>query len=188
MKRASLILLMGVFFMMPQRVFSGEHGKFAVFAGGCFWCMQPPYDSLDGVLSTTVGYTGGTMPAPSYEDVSTGRTGHVEAVRIEYDPQKVSYRDLLKIFFRSIDPTDPGGQFVDRGSQYETAIFYADEGQKHEAEAAKKELEASGRFKKPVATRILPAAPFYPAEAEHQQYYKTHSLRYKLYKAGSGRE
>ena len=162
--------------------------RMAVFAGGCFWCMQPPYDSMEGVVSTTVGYTGGKLPAPSYEEVSEGITGHVEAVRIEYDPSRVAYRDLLSLFWRSIDPTDPGGQFADQGTQYHTAIFYTDEEQRLEAEASRNKLQASGRFKKPIVVAIRPASAFYPAEAEHQKYYKSHEIRYKMYHAGSGRE
>lgn len=161
--------------------------KSAVFAGGCFWCMQPPYDQLDGVISSTVGYTGGDKPSPTYEEVSSGTTGHVEAIRIVFDPAKTSYRELLRIFWQSIDPTDPGGQFADKGSQYLTAIFYEDEEQKKEAEDSKRELVSSARFKRPIATAILPAKPFYPAEDYHQQYYKKNAIHYKLYRSGSGR-
>jgi methionine-S-sulfoxide reductase len=162
--------------------------KTATFAGGCFWCMQPPYDQLPGVVSTTVGYTGGFKPYPTYEEVSSGQTGHLEAVRIVYDPAKVDYNDLLRIFWQSIDPTDPGGQFADQGSQYHTAIFYHDEEQRKLAEASKAELAASGRFKKPIVVPILLAKPFYPAEDHHQKYYRKSTIHYKMYKAGSGRE
>lgn len=171
-----------------QALSSPGHTRVAIFAGGCFWCMQPPYDGMDGVIATTVGYTGGQTPNPSYEDVSSGRTGHVEAVRIEYDPDRVSYRDLLDLFWRSIDPTDPGGQFADQGSQYHTFIFYTDEPQRQEAEDSKTALQRSGRFKKPVVTQIRPVSAFYPAGEEHQKYYKSHALHYKTYRAGSGRE
>ncbi|MBF0569575.1 MAG: peptide-methionine (S)-S-oxide reductase MsrA [Candidatus Omnitrophica bacterium] len=160
----------------------------ATFAGGCFWCMQPPFAQLEGVVSTTVGYTGGDKPDPTYEEVSSGTTGHVEAIQVVYDPNKVSYDVLLGLFWRSIDPTDPRGQFADQGSQYRTAIFYQDEEQRRLAEESKKLLTGSGRFRKPIATAILPAKPFYPAEEYHQQYYRTHSIQYKLYKKGSGRE
>jgi len=162
--------------------------KKAIFAGGCFWCMQPSFDRLPGVVSTTVGYTGGSTPNPTYEEVSSGSTGHLEAVEVDYDPSKVTYDELLRAFWLSIDPTDAGGQFADKGSQYKTAIFYHDEDQKRLAEASKKELASSGRFHKPIATAILPAQPFYPAEEYHQKYYLKNVLHYNLYKKGSGRE
>ena len=162
--------------------------KKAIFAGGCFWCMQPSFDRLKGVLATTVGYTGGHSANPSYEEVSSGRTGHLEAVEVEYDPARVSYKELLRAFWLSVDPTDPGGQFADQGSQYKTAIFYSDEEQRGLAEESKKELAVSSRFKSPIVTAILPAAPFYPAEEYHQNYYQKNVLHYKLYKKGSGRE
>lgn len=159
----------------------------ATFAGGCFWCMEPPYDELPGIISTTVGYTGGQVPNPTYEEVSSGTTGHREAVQIVFDSTKVSYRQLLEVFWRNIDPTDPFGQFADKGSQYKTAVFYHNEKQKQLAIQAKQELEASGKFDKPVATDILPAREFYPAEEYHQNFYKNHPLRYDSYKVGSGR-
>ncbi|NIS17647.1 MAG: peptide-methionine (S)-S-oxide reductase MsrA, partial [Phycisphaerae bacterium] len=159
----------------------------ATFAGGCFWCMEPPYDDLDGVISTTVGYTGGEKPNPTYEEVSTGRIGHAEAVQIVFDSTKISYWDLLQVFWRNIDPTDPYGQFADKGSQYRTAIFYHDEKQKELAEKSKKELEASEKFDSPIVTEIVPASEFHPAEDYHQEFYKNHPLRYNSYKVGSGR-
>lgn len=159
----------------------------ATFAGGCFWCMEPPYDDLEGIISTTVGYTGGEKPNPTYEEVSTGRTGHAEAVEIVFDSTKIGYWDLLQVFWRNIDPTDPYGQFADKGSQYRTAIFYHDEKQKELAEKSKRELEASGKFDSPIVTEIVPAAEFYPAEEYHQDFYKNHPLRYNSYKIGSGR-
>lgn len=159
----------------------------AIFAGGCFWCMQPPYDQLPGVVSTVAGYTGGTIPDPTYEQVSSGTTGHVEAIQVVFDPAKTPYRELLRVFWRSIDPTDNGGQFADQGSQYKPAIFFFTGEQQAEAEASKIELGASGRFKKPVVTAILPAKEFYPAEGYHQKYYQKNSLHYNAYKAGSGR-
>ena len=162
--------------------------KKATFAGGCFWCMQPSFDRLSGVISTTVGYTGGSVPNPTYEQVSSGRTGHLEAVEVVYDSSKVAYEELLRAFWLSIDPTDAGGQFADQGSQYKTAIYYHDEDQKLLAEASKKELASSGRFHKPIATAILPAQPFYPAEEYHQKYYQKNVLHYNAYKKGSGRE
>jgi peptide methionine sulfoxide reductase msrA/msrB len=162
--------------------------KRAVFAGGCFWCMQPSFDRVAGVVSTTVGYTGGEKPAPSYEEVSSGQTGHVEAIEVFYDPLKVSYSQLLDVFWKSIDPTDPGGQFADQGSQYKTAVFYADEDEKHMALASRDSLAASGKFKDPLMTQVLALKPFYPAEEYHQHYYLKNVLHYKMYKKGSGRE
>ena len=161
--------------------------KKAVFAGGCFWCLQPGFDHTPGVIATTVGYTGGQVPSPTYEQVGTGSTGHVEAIEVVYDPAVVAYEKLVGIFWRSIDPTDDGGQFADRGSQYRTAIFFADEQQKRLAEEAVHRLSASGKFSKPVMTRVLPAAVFYPAEEYHQKYYLKQSGRYNDYKNGSGR-
>jgi len=159
----------------------------ATFAGGCFWCMQPPYDDLPGVISTTVGYTGGTKVNPTYEEVSSGTTGHAETVEIVFDSTKISYVDLLKVFWQNIDPTNAEGQFADLGSQYRTAIFYHDEKQKEQAIKSKMELNASGKFDKPIVTEIVPAGTFYPAEEYHQQFYKHHPLRYNGYKIGSGR-
>lgn len=161
--------------------------QIATFAGGCFWCMQPPYDDLPGVISTTVGYTGGTKVNPTYEEVSSGTTGHAEAVQIVFDSTKISYARLLQVFWKNIDPTNANGQFADWGSQYRTAIFYHNEKQKEEAVHSKQELSASAKFDKPIVTEILPAGIFYPAEEYHQQFYKHHPLRYNGYKIGSGR-
>jgi peptide methionine sulfoxide reductase msrA/msrB len=160
----------------------------AIFAGGCFWCMEPPFEKTDGVIEVISGYTGGHKDNPTYQEVSAGTTGHVEAVEIVYDPSKVSYAKLLDIFWRQIDPTDPGGQFVDRGAQYRSAIFYLNGEQRRLAEESRKNLEKSGRFKKPVVTEILPASRFYPAEEYHQDYYKKNPIRYKLYRYNSGRD
>ena len=160
----------------------------AIFAGGCFWCMEPPFDKLDGVVSTTSGYTGGQAANPTYEAVSSGRTGHAEAVRIEYDPKKISYERLLEVFWPNIDPTDAGGQFCDRGSQYRAAIFYRDEPQRQAAERARAALEANKPFAQPIVTEIVPAAAFYPAEDYHQDYYMKNPLRYKFYRTGCGRD
>ena len=140
----------------------------AIFAGGCFWCMEPPFDALTGVLATTSGYTGGTVVNPSYEQVSAGRTGHLEAVKVEYDPKRVTYAQLLEVFWRNVDPTDAGGQFCDRGPQYATAIFTSGDEQLAEATAAKEKLAASHVLKEPVVTPIRPAGPFYAAEDYHQ--------------------
>jgi len=160
----------------------------ATFAGGCFWCMEPPYDKLEGVVSTTVGYTGGAQPDPTYEQVARGATGHAEAVRVVYDPDRIGYSKLLEVFWRNIDPLDPGGQFCDRGAQYRTAIFYHDPEQERLARASKRELEASGRFEQPIVTEIEPAREFYPAEDYHQDYYRKRSWRYKFYRFACGRD
>ena len=167
---------------------SGKTGlQKATFAGGCFWCMQPPYDGLPGVISTTVGYTGGHKKNPSYEEVSTGKTGHAEAVHILFDPAKTSYAELLQTFWHNIEPTNVFGQFGDVGSQYRTVIFYHNEEQKQLALKSKQELEASGKFDRPIATKIKPAGEFYPAEDYHQEFYRKNPLRYNNYKIGSGR-
>jgi peptide-methionine (S)-S-oxide reductase len=158
----------------------------ATFAGGCFWCMQPPFDKTPGVISTTAGYTGGTKVDPTYEEVSDGGTGHAESVEVTYDPSKVTYQQLLDIYWHNVDPLDPGGQFCDRGNQYRTAIFYHDDEQKRLAEASKQAL--TKRFDQPIATEIVPAGPFYPAEDYHQEYYKKNPIRYKFYRWNCGRD
>lgn len=160
----------------------------ATFAGGCFWCMEPPFDGLDGVVSTTSGYTGGQTKNPSYEEVSSGVTGHAEAVQIAFDPTQISYEELLEVFWRNIDPLTPNAQFCDHGSQYRTAIFYHDDEQQRLAEASKKALERSGRFTKPIVTEIVPAGEFYKAEDYHQDYYQKNPLRYKFYRYQCGRD
>jgi peptide methionine sulfoxide reductase msrA/msrB len=160
----------------------------AIVAGGCFWCMEPPYEKHDGVKEVVSGYTGGQKENPTYKEVSAGKTGHYEAVEITYDPSKISYDEILWIFWRQIDPTDDGGSFVDRGSQYRSAIFYLNDEQKAVAQRQKAELGNSGRFKKPIATMILPAGKFYRAEEYHQDYYKKSPIRYKIYRGGSGRD
>ncbi|GAB3066364.1 peptide-methionine (S)-S-oxide reductase MsrA [Virgibacillus ainsalahensis] len=162
--------------------------EIATFAGGCFWCMVEPFDERPGVISIVSGYTGGTVENPTYEEVCSNSTGHVEAVQITYDPSIMSYKQLVSTFWQQIDPTDPGGQFNDRGESYQTAIFYHNEEQKKIAEKSKEELGASRKFSKPIVTEILPAKPFYVAEDEHQDYYKKQSFHYRLYKKGSGRE
>jgi peptide methionine sulfoxide reductase msrA/msrB len=160
----------------------------ATFAGGCFWCIEADFEKVPGVVKVISGYTGGDQVDPTYEEVSSGRTNHLEAVQVYYDPSTVAYEELLDIFWRHIDPTDEGGQFVDRGSQYCTAIFYHNEEQKGSAQRSKKDLAASGRFDKPIATEIREFEAFYEAEAYHQDYYKNNPLRYKLYRRGSGRD
>ena len=172
---------------MENKSVKSENIQTAIFAGGCFWCMEPPYDELPGIISTVVGYTGGEVKNPTYEEVSSGTTGHAEAVKIEFDSTKISYSELLRVFWRNIDPTNPFGQFADRGSQYRTAIFYMDEKQKQAALQSKKELEESGKFKDPIVTQIVKAEVFYAAEEYHQEYYKKNSFHYNSYKVGSGR-
>lgn len=166
---------------------SAARYKTAVFGGGCFWCMEPPFTQLPGVIQVTAGYSGGEEESPTYREVSAGRTSHLEAVQVVYDPGKISYRQLLDTYWRSIDPTDPGGQFADRGNHYRTAIFYNNEEEKAIAEASRGALAASGIFDAPLVTAILPAKPFYPAEEYHQGYYKKNAAHYGAYKVGSGR-
>jgi peptide methionine sulfoxide reductase msrA/msrB len=165
---------------------SPSHLQTATFAGGCFWCTEADFAKRDGVIEVISGYTGGQKANPTYEEVCSGRTGHYEAVQIRFNPEKISYNQLLDLFWRSVDPTDAGGQFVDRGSQYRPAIFYHDAEQNRLAEASKAALDASGRFAKPIAVAILPAQIFYPAEDYHQKYFKTCPLRYQSYRSNSG--
>ncbi len=171
----------------PMKTVSGNT-ETAVFAGGCFWCTESDFEKVDGVIDAVSGYTGGHVKNPTYKQVSAGGTGHVEAVKVIYDPSAVSYEKLLWVFWRTEDPTDAGGQFVDRGDQYASAIFYANEKQKRLAEASKRELEKTGPFDKPIVTKIRPLGPFYPAEAYHQDYYKKNPIRYHWYRSGSGRD
>ena len=160
----------------------------ATFAGGCFWCVESDFEKVEGVIEVISGYTGGHKDNPTYEEVSRGDTGHAEAVQVLYDPEQVSYQKLLEVFWRHVDPTDPGGQFVDRGSQYRAAIFYHDDEQRRMAEESKKALEESGRFSKPIVVEIVPAGKFFRAEEYHQDYYQNHPLRYKYYRWNSGRD
>lgn len=160
----------------------------ATFAGGCFWCMVGPFERLPGIIEILAGYTGGEKESPTYKEVCAGETGHYEAVQMTFDPQYTSYKELLEVFWQQIDPTDPGGQFFDRGQSYQTAIFYHNQQQKEIAEASKEELQTSGRFNKPIVTAILPAGIFYTAEEYHQDYHKKNPLHYESYKMGSGRE
>lgn len=162
--------------------------KLATFAGGCFWCMVPPFDGLKGVKEAVSGYIGGHKENPTYEEVCKGTTGHYEAVQITFDPSHISYKELLDTFWKSIDPVDEGGQFYDRGQQYATAIFYHDKEQKKEAEESKKALDESGKFKKPIATSILKADKFYPAEDYHQDFHRKNPEHYERYKVSSGRD
>lgn len=181
------ILTALILLMVSMNINAQDKYEQAVFAGGCFWCMEPAFQNTDGVIDVVSGYTGGASEGPTYEEVSSGRTGHYEAIQVTYDPSKAKYAQLLDIFWSQIDPTDAGGQFADRGSQYKTAIFYTTPEQKRIAEASKKALEASGKFDKSVATEILEASEFYPAEEYHQDYYQKEPAHYKVYKEASGR-
>ena len=160
----------------------------ATFAGGCFWCIEAPFDQVEGVVEAVSGYTGGERENPTYKEVSNGATRHIESVLVTFDPETVSYSQLLDIYWRQFDPTDAGGSFYDRGHQYTSAIFYHDEEQRALAEASKRALDASGRFDKPIVTPIRPATSFYPAEDYHQDYYLKNSRHYKRYRRGSGRD
>ena len=170
--------------MMEQ----SENTRTAVFAGGCFWCTESDFEKVNGVIEVLSGYTGGHDDHPVYKEVSAGRTGHVESVQVIYDPTRITYEELLDVFWHHVDPTDPGGQFVDRGSQYRSVIFYANEKERQLAEASKKRLADSGPFTKPIVTDILPLGPFYKAEDYHQDYHKRNPIRYKWYRSGSGRD
>lgn len=185
--RLTLCISITVLIAMTTSMNSAPYEK-ATFAGGCFWCMEGPFEQLDGVVDVISGYTGGHVENPSYEDVCSGKTGHYEAVEVTYDPSKVSYEALLDVFWRQIDPTDPGGQFADRGPQYRTAIFFHSDEQKRLAELSKKVLDGSGIFDRPVVTEIKSATIFYEAEDYHQGYYRTCPIQYKSYRSGSGRE
>lgn len=160
----------------------------AILAGGCFWCMEPPYRKLPGIIDVVSGYTGGEVPEPSYEQVCSGRTGHTEAIKVVFDPAQVSYAEILEVFWQQIDPTDPGGQFADRGNQYRSGIYPLNEKQRKIAEESKRKLSESGRFDAPIVTEIVRATAFYPAEGHHQDYARKNSFRYSLYRAGSGRD
>jgi peptide methionine sulfoxide reductase msrA/msrB len=200
--RNMLIIAIALLFILIgcQRANSAQQGegnqmskdestfKVATFAGGCFWCTESDFEKVPGVVKVISGYTGGHKDNPTYEEVSSGSTGHVEAVQVYYDPTKVTYTELLDYFWRHIDPTDSGGQFVDRGSQYRSVIFYHDEEQKKLAEKSKEELSKSGKFDKPIVTEILKFTKFYPAEEYHQDYYKKNPIRYRYYRFASGRD
>ncbi len=187
----SLIVLAGLIFTGAAQ--AGENKTMtlqtakATFAGGCFWCMEPPYDKLDGVISTTSGYTGGHLENPTYEEVSSGSTGHAEAIQIEYDPARISYAELLKVFWPNIDPTAKDAQFCDHGSQYRSAIFYHDDEQRRLAEESKQALIKSKKFAA-IHTEIEPLSTFYAAEDYHQDYYRKNPLRYKYYRFSCGRD
>jgi peptide-methionine (S)-S-oxide reductase len=199
MKRGVLALLFGLVPLVLTRGLTvgpikaegrsaGETVAKATFAGGCFWCMEPPFDQLPGVISTTSGYTGGSKPNPTYEEVSADGTGHAEAVQVLYDPAKISYTELLKVFWRNIDPTVKDRQFCDVGHQYRTAIFYHSEEQRRLAEESKAALEKTKPFPEPLVTEITAASVFYPAEDYHQDYYRKNPIRYKFYRHNCGRD
>jgi len=171
----------------PMEKATGKMEK-ATFAGGCFWCMEAPFDTLPGVISVTVGYTGGTLKNPTYEQVSAGGTGHAESVQIEFDPSRIGYEKLLEVFWHNVDPTVKDRQFCDVGSQYRTAIFYHGEDQRKLAEASRAELMKNKPFQASVVTEITAAGPFYPAEEYHQHYYKKNPIRYTYYRASCGRD
>jgi len=162
--------------------------RLATFAGGCFWCMEGPFDKLDGVLSTTSGYTGGKTKDPTYEEVSSGTTGHAESVQIAYDPTKIAYEKLLEVFWHNIDPVSPNGQFCDHGNQYRPAVFVHDAEQRKAAEASRGALEKSGRFGAKIPVEITDATTFYAAEEYHQNYYEKNPIRYKFYRSRCGRD
>lgn len=184
----ALLIITLIFTLNTGATAMAAETKKATFAGGCFWCMEHPFEKIDGVSTVVSGYIGGKEVNPTYRDVSAGITGHTEAVEITFDPSKVTYEELLDIFWRQIDPTDGGGQFVDRGSQYRTGIFYHDEAQREAAVASKKALEDKMLYGRPVVTEITKATPFYPAEDYHQDYYKRNPIRYKFYRSRSGRD
>ncbi|HZR26121.1 MAG TPA: peptide-methionine (S)-S-oxide reductase MsrA [Vicinamibacterales bacterium] len=183
-----IALAVAVLFLSTQPAGDPPAGmSAAIFAGGCFWSMEHVFDEIPGVQSVTVGYTGGGTKSPSYEVVETGSTGHVESVRVVYDPKKVAYENLLFAYWQNTDPTESAGQFCDFGSQYRPVIFYADDAQRQAAEGSRKQLEESHRFKR-IQTAIEPAKPFWIAEAYHQHYYKTHAVAYQQYRIGCGRD
>jgi peptide methionine sulfoxide reductase msrA/msrB len=183
-----ILAITGVIIMLTFAVAGAAQPEKATFAGGCFWCMVPPFEKLDGVIKVVSGYTGGHKENPAYEEVSSGTTGHVESIQITFDPAKISYEKLLDVFWHQIDPTDAGGQFVDRGQQYRSVIFYHDAKQKAQAVKSRDELQRNGPFKKPIVTEIIPAIRFYPAEDYHQDYHKKNPVRYKFYRYNSGRD
>jgi len=184
----TLILLVVVFsnVLLQPVVESGEPAK-AYFAGGCFWCMEEAFEKVDGVIAAVSGYMGGTAQNPSYEEVSSGRTGHAESIEVLYDPSKVTYNQLLEAFWRNVDPITPSAQFCDHGTQYRAAIFYQNDQEKRFAEESKQAIEQSKRFTQPIVTQIVMASQFYTAEEYHQDFYKKNPIRYKFYKYNCGR-
>ena len=187
-KYCKCLLLIFALLFMPCSLFAETKYEKATFAGGCFWCMEQPFEELEGVSEVISGYTGGRKKNPTYEEVSAGATFHYESIQITYDPSKISYSKLLDLFWRQIDPTDSDGQFVDRGLQYRTAVFYHNGEQKRLTEESKDKLNRSGRYDEEIVTEIIEATSFYEAEDYHQDYYKKSPLRYKMYRRGSGRD
>jgi len=184
---AGLALLLGLASSVPGETEPAARAR-ATFAGGCFWCMEPPFDRVPGVVATTSGFAGGGLAAPTYEQVAAGLTGHAEVVQVVFDPRKVTYPQLLEVFWKNIDPLDGGGQFCDRGRQYRSAIFYEGEEQKRAALASRESLQKSGRFSLPIVTEIVPLEAFYPAEEPHQDYYLRNVRQYWSYRKGCGRD
>jgi peptide-methionine (S)-S-oxide reductase len=180
--------LFAILVFLAQAAAPAVRAAEAIFAGGCFWCMEPPFDKTEGVISTTSGYSGGETANPTYHDVSAGGTGHYEVVRVEYDPAKVSYEKLLQVFWYNIDPLDGRGQFCDKGDQYRAAIFFGNDEEKRLAEASKAAIEAEKHFGEPITTAILPAKPFYAAEDYHQNYYQKNPLKYRFYRFNCRRD
>ncbi|MFP4536413.1 MAG: peptide-methionine (S)-S-oxide reductase MsrA [Spirochaetaceae bacterium] len=187
MRRVGSLSLLLLFVLLGTTLWAEESAK-ATFAGGCFWCMEEAFDKVDGVSETISGYAGGDVADPTYEQVTSGNTGHYEVLQVTYDPDVVSYEELLYHFWRNVDPVDGGGQFCDRGSQYLSAIFYHDRRQERLARNSLRELESSDRFSRPIATDIIELDEFYPAEGYHQNYYERNPLRYNFYKSACGRE
>ncbi len=187
-QRIAAILFIWVMLISAQGREAMAEERTAVFGGGCFWCMEPPFEQLEGVIDVRAGYSGGTEEEATYDQVSAGQTAHYEAVEIRYDPEQISYAELVEVFWHQIDPTDSGGQFADRGSQYKTAIFFQNALEKKVAVTSKNNLQKSGLFDKPIMTKILEAQPFYSAEEYHQDYYRKNYSHYSSYKKGSGRE
>lgn len=188
MKKLAILATLFLTLMSVTTQVHAQTRAVAIFAGGCFWCLEPPFDKLDGVLGTTTGYTGGTKTDPTYKEVSAGGTGHYEAVQVEYDPARVSYERLIEVFWRNIDPVDAGGQFCDKGAPYRSAIFTSDDRQRALAEASKAALDKSGKLPAKIVTEILPATKFYPAEDYHQDYYRKNSVSYSFYRWNCGRD
>ena len=187
-KRLLPLLALGLGALALASRAGGADRAAAIFAGGCFWCEETAFEGLPGVLSVTSGYTGGTRVNPTYEEVSSGGTGHAESVEVAYDPAVISYEKLLEVFWHNVDPLQANGQFCDHGEQYRSAIFYKGEAQKRAAEASKARLEQDPRFKGKIATQIVPASTFYPAEDYHQDFYKKNPVRYRTYREGCGRD
>ncbi len=186
--QVSSLVVFFLFLVMSAQTFAQDKGErgVAIFAGGCFWCMEPPFDKLDGVISTTSGYIGGSARTANYKQVSSGATAHVEAVKVEYDPAKIDYRRLLDVYWRNVDPFDNRGQFCDKGSQYLSYIYYGNEKEKVLAEQSLAGVEQ--KFNTAVATKVIAATAFYPAESYHQDYYRRNPIRYKFYRNGCGRD